>query len=160
MTVVRGLYSTTGDTIPVSVDSAGRVQVSGSSAAVMYVSSPTAGHVHTQSLTSAGLHYCATPTSAGLTTKPRFKLTTASFTSGYRIAGAVAATSTNITAGTYRVMATGNVFYCRIAGTAATLTTPAYVIGESMCEVLYIGSTKLSTICASAAGALYLTKMS
>jgi hypothetical protein len=113
------------------------------------------------SYASTELVYAATPASAGLTTKPRFKLTTASFTSGYRIAGSSpAATSTNITAGTYRVMATGNTFYCRVAGTAATLTTPAYVLGESMCEVVYIGSTKLSTICASAAGALYLTKMS
>lgn len=202
MTPARGLYSTTNDLIPISVDSTGRVQVSGSSAAVTYVSSPTAGHVHTQSLTSAGLHYvatpaagqlstksltsaglhyvatqaagslnvksvssaglvyCATPTSAGLTVKQKYKLSTASFTSGYRIAGtSVAATSTNITTGLYRVVANGNTFWLRM-GATASITTKGYVMSEGTAEYLYIAGTKLSTICASAAGALYLTKMS
>lgn len=223
MTAARGLYLTTKDLIPISVDSMGRVQVSGSSAAVTYVSSPTAGHVHTQSLTSAGLHYvatpaagalntksltsaalhyvatpaagsvnvksvtsaglvyvatqsagslsvksntstglvyCATPTSAGLTVKMKYKLSTASFTSGYRIAGtSVAATSTNITTGLYRVVANGNTFWLRM-GATASITTKGYVMSEGTAEYLYIAGTKLSTICTSAAGALYLTKMS
>lgn len=178
--LVYGDYRTTHVSIPISVDSAGRVHIVSSTSAVptyvvtadttslhvdsltsanlVYVNTPAAGHLHTQSVTSAGLHYVATPASAEIGVQVRYSLNTASFSGGYRIAGTASAVSTNITAALYRVSAVGNTFYLKLGG-AATLTTVTYVMPEATTDVIYIASTKLSSITPSTAGVLTLVKL-
>lgn len=158
--LVYGSYWTTHVSYPISVTTGGivNVKLAAASSAAQQVYSSTSTPVYTRSATSATRTYVATPASVELTTKNIYSLATASFSGGYRIAGTAAATSTNITAGLYRVMAVGNWFYLRIGGTASgtTLTLP---LAESTPETFYFEVTKINTISASTAGALYLTKV-
>ena len=137
--LMYGDYKTTHVTTPISVTSA--------------------GVVHVTSASSAGLTYVATPTSGKLTTMEVFTVNTASFTGGKIISGTNTATSTNITAGLYLCSARGNSFFCRIGGTAASLTTVTFPIYESESRVLRLNSAKLSTICTSATGKLTLVRL-
>lgn len=146
--------------VGVSVDTNGYVRVETPASQALQVRSSTGTPVYAQSPSSAGLTYVATPASAEIGVQQRYSLNSASFTGGYRIAGTGSAVSTNITVGLYRVAAVGNWFYFRVGGVAASLTTVTVPLAEGSAEVYYMGVTKFSSISASTAGALYLTKLS